>query len=63
MRVGLTVEYFIDHANSGEGIISEYDAETGTVTVIDNEDGMVFKGNEDHILLKDEERPATKGGE
>ncbi|MCX4116745.1 hypothetical protein [Aeromonas hydrophila] len=55
MRVGALVEYFTDEVNSGEGIISGYDPETGVITVIDNDDGLVFKGNEEHILIKDDE--------
>lgn len=55
MRIGASVEYSTDQVNGGEGVISGYDHATGMVTVIDNDDGLVFKGNEEHILIKDEE--------
>lgn len=52
MQIGLTVEYRVDTVNTGEGIVSSYQPDTGRVTVIDVDDGAQFAGYEDDTMEK-----------
>ena len=49
--IGYPVLFRTGISSDGEGRVSAYDAETDTVTVIDDEDGSAWRGSFDHVRL------------
>ena len=48
------VEYRMNWADWGAGLVVEYHEETGTVVVVDEDSGTRWSGSEDHVeLLED----------
>lgn len=54
MQVGTAVEYRVDMVNTGSGIVTDYEASTGRMKVIDVDDGAQFVGYEDDVTVKEE---------
>ncbi|QLI60494.1 hypothetical protein IBG34_23385 (plasmid) [Aeromonas media] len=54
MQVGMAVDYQMDNVNTGSGIVTAYQPETGRVTVLDVDDGHHFSGDEDHTTISED---------
>lgn len=54
MQVGTAVDYRVDIVNTGSGIVTDYEANTGRMKVMDVDDGEQFVGYEDDVTVKEE---------
>ncbi|MBX9794328.1 MAG: hypothetical protein K2Y02_08540 [Burkholderiaceae bacterium] len=59
MEIGTHVEYETGIAESGVGIVIEFDEETETVTVKDDDDGSIWRGSIDHATRIGESFPPS----